>query len=339
MKQVFALSLWLCLSCFACVSSTPPIQNFQNQSKPYEGDVPDRVLKDSLTVRGRYLEVEMKQNTQVVSGELLAVYDIGIVMNEMSRETFDSQTAKDFKLRIIEKNQIEQLAIFDMVSVYNGTIYGSIHWIIYPFLTLSHGLFMIFSVPTWMTVFLYQMAYGFALKNMIVEINQSFDLKFLVPFSRFPHHLPKSIEEKLSIQTVESENQSALPFHLSLGVGLGIRYSQAGVYAGVHYQLDRIILGVGASYTNLIGQSSIFSAHLGYLISQRKTLFLSAGQELLSNDYRISYQYIGFDYLYDFGEVGGFKLLGGANLIKYKEDVLKIASFTPNFNVGIHYEF
>lgn len=337
MKQVFILSLWLCLSCFACVSSTPPIHNFQNQSKAYEGDVPDHVLKESLTVRGRYLEVEMKHNTQVVRGELLAVYDVGIVMNEMSRDTFDFKTAKDFKLRIIEKNQIEQLAIFDTVSVYNGTIYGSIHWIIYPFLSLSHGLFMIFSVPTWMTVFLYQVAYGFALKNMIVEINQSFDLKFLVPFSRFPHHLPKSIEEKLSIQTVE--NQSTLPLHLSLGVGLGIRYSQAGVYAGVHYQLDRISLGIGASYTNLLGQSSIFSAHLGYMISQRKTLFLSGGQEVLSDQYQISFQYIGFDYLYDFGEVGGFKLLGGVNYLKYKGDVLKISSFTPNLNVGIHYDF
>ncbi len=331
MKQVFILSLWLCLSCFACVSSTPPIHNFQNQSKAYEGDVPDLVLKESLTVRGRYLEVEMKHNPQVVRGELLAVYDVGIVMNEMSQDTFDFKTAKDFKLKIIEKNQIEQLKIFDIVSVYNGTIYGSIHWIIYPFLSASHGIFIFYSMPIWHIIFLYQVDYGFALKKMIVEINQSFDLKFLVPFSRFPHHLPKSIE-KLSIQTVE--NQSTLPLHLSLGVGGGFRYSILGVYAGVRYQLDRISLGIGASYGNLLGKSSIFSAHLGYMISQRKTLFLSGGQEVLSDQYQISFQYIGFDYLYDFGEVGGFKLLGGVNFAKYKGDVLKISSFTPVLFLG-----
>lgn len=365
MKQVFALSLWLCLSCFACVSSAPPIQNFQNQSKPYEGDVPDRVLKDSLTVRGRYVEVEIKDQVESVSGELLAVYDVGIVVNLMTKDVFNAQTAKDFKLRIIEKNQIDQLTIFDMLSLYDGVIYGSIHWILYPFLSIFHGIIMIYSVPTWGTIFLYQIVYGYFLTNMKVEMSSYFDLKFLLPFSRFPHHLPKSLEEQLVEQTPKQtsssvitseanqadenakqaipmdqrfklESQNELPFDFSLGFGAGVKYSIAGIYAGLKYVfLKRMVLGLGGSYALLDMPGGVLSLDLGYVLSPRKTLLLSAGQDFFRKTYQ-QYRFLSIDYIYDLGQLGGFKLLGGASIVNplYSPSIL-----TPAFNVGIHYNF
>jgi hypothetical protein len=365
MRQFFALSILLCVGCFACVSSAPPIENFQNQLKPYEGDVPDRVLKESLAIKGYYLEVEIKDNVESISGELLAVYDVGIVVNVMTKDEFNAQNAKDFKLKLIPKNQIDQLTIFDMLSLYNGVIYGSMHWILYPFLSIFHGILMLYSVPTWSTIFLYQIVYGYFLTNMKVEMTSYFDLKFLLPFSRFPHHLPKSLEEKLVEQTskpssnsaiqsednqanenttkpiladqsFQVESQNRLPLDLSLGLGLGVKYSISGIYAGLKYVfLKRMVLGLGGSYAFLDGPGGVLSLDLGYLLSPRKMLLLSAGQDFFRDAYQ-QYRFLSIDYIYDFGQIGGFKALGGASIVNPLDSP---SILTPSLNVGIHYTF
>jgi hypothetical protein len=260
---------------FAC-GSHPTISSYQNVNTPYGGDVPTHTLYDHLPTKGRFIEVDQK-NHQVNSGELIAVYDVGLVINEISKDLFEDNIATSFHLKLIPKDQIRQITIHDMITLHNGTIYGSVHWILYPVLTLFHGIILLYTFPTWFNIFLYQVWIGYTLTYMRVEIDEWFSFQSLVPFSRFPHHLPKSLEDQIALKSQDDlQNQNEIEnksdqsntikskFQISMAFGSGAKYADAGLFGGLRYHLlNRWVIGVGLSigsarYQNPTGQVNTF---------------------------------------------------------------------------------
>jgi hypothetical protein len=244
---------------FAC-GSHPTISSYQNVTTPYEGDVPTNILYEHLPIKGRFIEVDQK-NHQVSSGELIAVYDVGLVINEISKDLFEDHIATSFHLKLIPKDQISQITFHDLITLHNGTIYGSMHWPLYALLTGFHGIILFFTFPIWFNIFLYQVWIGYKLTYMRLDIDEGFNWQSLVPFSRFPHRLPKSLEDQIALKNQEDvqhqneidhqsdkRNKSKSTFHISMAFGNGAKYADMGFFGGIRYHaLNRWVIGVGLS--------------------------------------------------------------------------------------------
>lgn len=269
----FFLSCIFILS-FACSATHPTISSYQKIDMPYEGDVPNHILYHHLPSKGRFIDVEKKDN-HLIKGELLAVYNQGIVINEISKELFDLNTIKPLHLKLIPQEDIDQVTIHNMIFLHNGAIYGSLSWIFYPFLTVFHGVLLVFTFPIWNGFFVYQLAIGYQLTYMKIEVDEDFDFQSLVPFSRFPHHLPKLLEEQIALkpqvrapdfsdfknqinpsEKSEESDQAKLTestIYVPIAFGLGAKYAGNGFLVGIRYHLsNRWIFGTGFSIGSTI---------------------------------------------------------------------------------------
>jgi hypothetical protein len=366
-QQLFFLVL-ICLFAFSCASlSAPSIIEAPSNEVNKQPAVPTEILASNIPIKGKNILIEFDEKSLKpgealnIFGELISVEAGFLVLKPLNEST---------ALHPVPIEHIETVRVYEPIEKYNAVLYGSVYWLFFPLLTLSHGLFLFISAPTWLIILVDSAILGNMLNQRDLDIDEAFDFNILKTFARYPTQVPLSIQnmiaEKLNhthpstaekgVEQVDGKqasidqrftNQSALiP---AIGAGFGFKYGMLGVHGNVKYITPsfKLELGLGFTYLPEYVMSGTPSLSIGYIINKRSSISAVAAMIMLQ-PYRydenglmkagqIEYAFGGgADYHYDIGLKYGFQLVGGLWVFKENKGG---SPYVPMINLGVEYLF
>ncbi len=287
-------------------------------------------MKDDETVKQDSVDsadsAKFKNKVSQLEGELITITSKAVVIHQAKDQSLS--------LKYIPFEQIETIEIDDFIEKYNATFYGSFNWIFLPFLTLTHGIIILYSLPTWIWQIVDASIFGITLNRYQFDVDESFDFTKLKAYARYPNQIPKELQARLSIEEAKNTQipkpKVELPkksSFLSFGLGGGLLYSGIGFNVIYHRHIhDKVLVEMGISFPII---PSAFT-QLSYQINRKNKISALVGYSYLISD-REGWFYFGPSYTYDVGKIKNFHLFFALQFIPMEGFLF------PTF--GTQYEF